>query len=116
MHISCRVPKATDTHPQYVACTFHAGYLRLQTHTHNMVHAHFMLDTSGYRHTLTIWCMHISCWLPQATDTHSQYVKLTALHYNNSCTNATQRYVISTLAVLLLLSVGGTLWAADSKL
>jgi len=121
------IDQATDTHSQYGACVVHvdtAGYrhtltiwcmwslwwyLRLQTHTHNMVHVQFMVipqatdthwqygacavygDTSGYRHTLTIWCMCSSCWyrrlqthtdnmvhvqfmvIHQATDTHSQY-------------------------------------------
>jgi len=30
------------------------------------------------RPQMTIWCMHIACWVPKATDTHSQYVLLTA--------------------------------------
>jgi hypothetical protein len=64
---------------------------------------------------ITIWRMRISCWIPKATDTNSQYVQLTAFHYN-SCTNAPPCYVLSTLAVLLVLSFVGTLWAVDSKL
>ena len=27
---------------------------------------------------MIIWCMHIACWLPRATETHSQYVILIA--------------------------------------
>ena len=73
-------------------------YLRLQTHTHNTVHVQFMVipkatdthsqyvtytvhaDTSGYRHTLTIYQTHSSP--PQ-----------------QQLPNAPQRYAISTLAV-----------------
>jgi hypothetical protein len=27
---------------------------------------------------MTIWCMRIACWIPKATNTHSQYVILIA--------------------------------------
>jgi hypothetical protein len=27
---------------------------------------------------MTIWRMSIACWIPKATDTHSEYVKLIA--------------------------------------
>ena len=54
MPINILKKKVTDTHLQYRAYAVHAGYLRLQTHTHNMVHAQFML-------------------IPKAIDTHSQY-------------------------------------------
>ena len=27
---------------------------------------------------MTIWCMHIACWIPKATNTHSEYVTLIA--------------------------------------
>jgi len=78
------IPKATNTHSQYGTYAVHA-------------------DTSGYRHTLTIWYIHSSWWylrlqththnmvhtqsmlIPKATDTHSQYIKLTPPHHNNSC-------------------------------
>jgi hypothetical protein len=30
------------------------------------------------RPQMTIWCMHIACWVTKATDTHSQYVTLIA--------------------------------------
>jgi hypothetical protein len=30
------------------------------------------------RTQMTIWRMHIACWVTQATDTHSEYVILTA--------------------------------------
>jgi len=28
------------------------------------------------RSQMTIWCMHIACWIPKATTTHSEYVIL----------------------------------------
>jgi len=28
------------------------------------------------RPKMTIWCMHIACWMPKATNTHSEYVIL----------------------------------------
>ena len=27
---------------------------------------------------MTIWCMHVACWIPKATNTHSEYVMLIA--------------------------------------
>jgi len=30
------------------------------------------------RPQMTIWCMYIACWITKATDTHSEYVTLTA--------------------------------------
>jgi hypothetical protein len=35
----------------------------------------------------TIWRMHFSCWLTEATDTHSEYV-IFIFHGNNTFTNA----------------------------
>ena len=41
------------------------------------------------RPQMTIWCIHISRWVPKATNTQSEYV--TPLFYCNSgCTNAPQ--------------------------
>jgi len=50
--------------------------------------------------SVTVGCMRIVCWIPQATNIHSQYVILLS-HYNNGYTNAPQCYVIRTLSVLL---------------
>jgi len=30
------------------------------------------------RPQMTVWCMHIACWIPEATNTHSDYVILIA--------------------------------------
>jgi hypothetical protein len=39
----------------------------------------------------------IACWIPKATNTHSEYVIRIALHGNSVCTNASQCYVICAL-------------------
>jgi len=49
------------------------------------------------RQQMTIWCMRVACWVPKATDKHSEYVILTVLHCNNVRTNAPQCYVIRAL-------------------
>ena len=54
------------------------------------------------RPQMTIRCMHITCWMPTATNTHSGYVTRTAFHCNNGYTNAPQCYVIRTVPVLLI--------------
>jgi len=46
--------------------------------------------------------MRIACWIPKATDTHSQYEHLLLIHWNNDYTNAPQCYVKSTLRVLFI--------------
>jgi hypothetical protein len=59
---------------------------------------------------LTIWRMHISCWLTKATNTHSEYVILIVLHGNSCCTKVPQYYVIRTLPVdigLLAVDIDG---------
>ena len=43
------------------------------------------------RRQMTIWRMRIACWIPKATDTHSEYVML--FHCNSGYTNAPQCYV-----------------------
>ena len=47
----------------------------------------------------TIWRPRIACWIPKATNTHSQYVTLLS-HCYNVYTNAPQCYVIRTLPVV----------------
>jgi hypothetical protein len=40
------------------------------------------------RPQMTIWRMRITCWIPKATDTHSEYVLLIAFPLHNICKNA----------------------------
>jgi hypothetical protein len=54
------------------------------------------------RPQMPIWCIRITYWIPKATNTHSEYVVLTAFPCNNDCTNAPQCYVIRTLPVVWL--------------
>jgi hypothetical protein len=42
------------------------------------------------RSQMTIWRMHIACWIPKATETHSQYVILIVFHGNNGYANEPQ--------------------------
>ena len=53
--------------------------------------------------------MSIACWIPKATNTHSEYVTLHC-HCSNGCTNASQWYVTrtSTLPVCLSTNLTGT--------
>ena len=53
----------------------------------------------------TIWRMRISRWIPKATNTHSEFVKLTALHCNNGWTHVPQCYIIRTLLVLFYINI-----------
>jgi len=46
--------------------------------------------------------MRIACWIPKATNTHTEYVILIAVHCYNGCTNAPQHYVVRILPVLYL--------------
>ena len=52
------------------------------------------------RPQMTIWRMHIVCWLPKATNTHSEYATLIDFPPQNGCTTAPQCYVVLTLPVL----------------
>jgi len=45
---------------------------------------------------ITIWRMHIACWIPRATNTHSEYCLL-LFHCNNGYKDAPQCYDIRTL-------------------
>jgi hypothetical protein len=46
------------------------------------------------RPQVAIWQMHIACWIPKVTNTHSEYVLLIDFHCSNGCANALQCYVI----------------------
>jgi len=48
---------------------------------------------------MAIWRMHVACWIPTATNTHSEYVIL--MDFNNGCMDAPQCYIIRTLPSLL---------------
>jgi len=45
------------------------------------------------RPQMTIWCMHVACWIPKATDRHSECIILTAFALpqcsHESCLNVT---------------------------
>jgi hypothetical protein len=49
---------------------------------------------------MKIQCMNIACWIPKATNTHSEYVILIVFPCNNCCMNVPQYYVIGTLPIL----------------
>ena len=55
------------------------------------------------RPRITIWCMRIACWIPKATNTHSEYVILTAfpLHL---VSRKRLTYVTGTMPVLLVMA------------
>ena len=50
---------------------------------------------------MTIRRMRITCWIPRATNTHSEYVLFIAFPLHNSCKNAPSCYLLCTLTVLL---------------
>ena len=57
------------------------------------------------RPQMTIWRMRIACWIPKATNTHTQHMEYLLLsHCNNggTCTNTPQCYITRTLAVLFV--------------
>jgi hypothetical protein len=57
------------------------------------------------RPQMTIWRLHIACWIPKATDTHSEYAIITTfplqqlLHFRLHVT-----FIIPTLSLLFLLT------------
>ena len=55
---------------------------------------------------MTIWRMRIACWIPKATNTHSQYVTLTAFTISNGYANAPRYYVIRAFSVLFMKRFG----------
>jgi hypothetical protein len=52
----------------------------------------------GSRPQMTVWCMHIACCIPEATNAHTAYVIFIT---NNGHTNAPRSCVILTLPALL---------------
>ena len=60
------------------------------------------------RPQMTIRRMRCACWIPKATDTHSEYVILGAFRRQQCLRGRAQCYVIRTLPVLLYVQTGGT--------
>jgi len=56
---------------------------------------------TGAGHRLRVWTMSTTCWITEATNTHSEYVILITVHWNSGYTDAPQCYVTCTLPVLL---------------
>ena len=48
------------------------------------------------RPQVKIWRMRIECWIPKATNTHSDYVILIDFKSYDVCANGPQMYVVST--------------------
>ena len=57
------------------------------------------------RPQVAIGRMHVACWLPKVTHTHSEYVILLFFYCCNDYTNATRCYISRTLPVLLVADV-----------
>jgi len=53
---------------------------------------------------MTTWRMRFECWIPKATNAHSEYVIIIVLYGYNGSTNASGCYIIRTLHVLLPLN------------
>ena len=63
------------------------------------------------RPQMTVWDMHVACWIPKATNTHSEYVILIAFPLQKNCyTNAPEYYVDTCLPYWVYLRTVG--WAA----
>jgi hypothetical protein len=50
---------------------------------------------------VTTWHMRVACWLPDVTNTHSDFVMLVFFHCNNGYANASQCYVKHTLRAIV---------------
>jgi len=48
---------------------------------------------------MTIWPLRIACWIPKATNTHSEFVIFITFLLKNGCTNAPRCYTIRALPV-----------------
>ena len=53
------------------------------------------------RSQMKIWLMRKACWIPKASNTHSDYVTLIGFPGKNGCLKVPQGYVIHTMPVLL---------------
>ena len=57
------------------------------------------------RPQMTVWRMHIACWIPKATNTHSEYVILIAFPLQQWLHERTSIYVTRTFPVLLYVTL-----------
>jgi len=75
-----------------------------ENHKTHFVFSNFFLNRAVYemvwknivergRPEMTMWRLRIPCWIPKATNTHSEYV-IPFFHCNNGSTNAHRCYVI----------------------
>jgi hypothetical protein len=55
------------------------------------------------RPQMRIWRMRVSCWIPKATNTHSEYSIFIASSRKNICKNSPHCYVTCALSVLFVL-------------
>ena len=86
-------------------------------HTHILMFNNYILKTvhlmrwrgkimySQTGHRLRVWSTRIACWITEATNTNSEYVILIVFHWNDGYTDATPRYVICTMPVLLYITI-----------
>ena len=59
---------------QNTLCMFNNVFF-LNLHVYEIMWKHFV---ESDKPQMTIWCMHIACWIPKATNIHSEYVLLMA--------------------------------------
>ena len=60
---------------------------------------------------MTIWLMRIACWIPKATDTHSEYVIIIAFPSNQWLHERASMLRYTCIAVLFTISSSGSvLW------
>jgi len=52
------------------------------------------------RPQMTIWCVHIACWIPKTTNRHSEYIIPIVFPLQQWLHKSVQCYVIHTLCVL----------------
>jgi hypothetical protein len=52
------------------------------------------------RSQVTIWRVHLVCWINKATDANSEYALLIAFPLNNGCTNAPKFHALLPVPVL----------------
>jgi hypothetical protein len=68
-----------------------------------------------YRSQKTIWRMRIARLIPEATNTHSEYVILIVYYGNSGYANRSQYSVVRTLTVLFIACGGSKLKVKDFK-
>jgi hypothetical protein len=72
---ACWIPKATNIHSEYVTHCFSSNlFFRKSFLLRDMWQNIVEPNTSQ----MTIWSTRFACWIPKATNTHSEYVTLVA--------------------------------------